>query len=163
MPSSKIVPLITLGLILFIVTGTMESRQERENSAEIRLRELARSLTTGSVSKVEVLEMPPEIETRVAITPEMMQKQFYCKLEFVQERGSPLLLKLAAAMKDASANPQAKRADLRWGVLFYSDEGKRLGAIYFDARGSHGYVDGTPVEFGGELLQWANGAFLNWH
>lgn len=135
---------------------------ENANVVQARLHDLAMSVANGRVSKIEVLQIPPDILTRARITPEMLERQFYYKLTFQHERGSPPWARLVTAMKGASVNQQAEAVDLRWGILFYSDEGKRVGAIYFDARGRRGYVDGTSVSFTGALFPWVDSTFLNW-
>jgi hypothetical protein len=162
MRSRHSVPLVALGMVLFVFAKTMNSSQEPASLVEMRLRSLAASVTNGTVSKIEMLQIPPDIETRIGITPEMLEKQAYYKLTFQQLRGSPLFSKLAAAMKSVSVSPRAEGADLRWGVFFYSDEGKRVGAIYFNARGTRGYVDETSVSFTGGLFAWVEGTFSNW-
>jgi hypothetical protein len=162
MRSKHIVPLVALGMVLFVFAKTMNSSQEPASLVEMRLHSLAASVTNGSVSKIEMLQIPPDIETRIGITPEMLEKQAYYKLTFQQVRGSPLFSKLASAMKSASVSPRAEGADLRWGIFFYSDEGKRVGAIYFNARGTRGYVDETSVSFTGGLFPWVEGTFSNW-
>ena len=65
-------------------------------------------------------------------------------------------------MRGASVNPQTETADLRWGVLFYSDQNKRVGAVYFDKWGKTGYIDDTPVSFTGGLFAWVSSSFSNW-
>jgi hypothetical protein len=162
MRSKHIVPLLALPLLMVVFARTVNSGQDQPSLVEMRFRNLAASVANGRITKIELLQIPPGIETRTGITPEMLEKQFYYRLTFQRMEGSPLYSRLATAMKNASVGTRAAGADLRWGILFYSDDAKRVGAIYFDAGGTRGYVDDTPVSFKGGLFAWVDGTFSNW-
>jgi hypothetical protein len=160
--SKYIILFLTLGLVSFASGRSRSGNLENDNQVEVRLRNLAQSLADGNISKIELLQIPPDILTRTRITPELLEKQFYHKLTFQHVRSSTSCGKLITAMKTASVNPQTGEADLRWGILFYSDEGQRVGAIYLNARGTRGYVGDTSVSFTGGLFAWVDSAFSNW-
>ncbi len=162
MHSKYVVRILTLSLVFFASGTTGFGNVVNANSEQARLHDLAMQVAGGSITKIEVLEIPPDIETRTRITPEMLERQFYYKPTFELERGSSPRTKLTAAMESTSVNPQNEAADLRWAMLFYSYEGKRVGAIYFDANGKRGYLDETAVSFTGGLFQWVDSTFSNW-
>ena len=160
--SKYIVPFLAVGLVFFAYGTSGSQDVQNTNQVQGRLHDLALSVENGTISKMEVLQMPSDILTRTRNMPEMLEKQFHHKLMFQLVRGSSPLVKLTKAAKSASANPQAEAADLRSAILFYSDEGKRIGAICFNARGTRGYVDDTSVSFTGGLFPWVEGTFSNW-
>ena len=111
--SKYIVPLLAVGLVFFAFGTSGSQDVQNTNQVQGRLHDLALSVANGSISKIEVLQMPSDILTRTRITPEMLEKQFHYKLMFQQVRGSSPSAKLTNAMKSASVNPQAEAADLR--------------------------------------------------
>lgn len=162
MSSKRIVPFLVLGLIYVMYGGLQSSGGENTNNAQLRVHQLADSLESGSISRVEVLHIPTDILTRARISPQMLEKQFYCKVVFEAVRGPASFGKLSDLMKGASVRPETEAADLRWGILFYSGEGKRIGAIYLNGQGTRGYVDETSVSFAGGLKNWLDGTFSGW-
>jgi hypothetical protein len=80
--SKYIVPLLAVGLVFFAYGTSGSQDVQNTNQVQGRLHDLALSVANGSISKIEVLQMPSDILTRTRITTEMLEKQFHYKLMF---------------------------------------------------------------------------------
>ncbi|PYV30999.1 MAG: hypothetical protein DMG09_26445, partial [Acidobacteria bacterium] len=67
--------------------------------------------------------------------------------------------KLTEAAKSIAVQPETVMPDLRWGVIFYGLDDRRVGVLYFDKTGSRGGVGDTPVSFKGGFFKWLDGNF----
>jgi hypothetical protein len=155
--------LFVLALSLLVYgSGSSTSGRQNVTDLQVRLRDLASSVENGNVARIDVLQFPPDILTRAGLSPQMLEEQYYYKLTIERRRGASPWTRLTNALKSTSVEPDDVSGDLRWAVVFYSGDGKRIGAIYFDAGGRHGYVDKTRVSLKGDLLSSVQAAFASW-
>jgi len=114
-----------------------------------------RSLTVIKVLKQsEILQIPSSVLTRTAITPEMLEKQFFYKLIIRDVKDVMQKKELIDAMQSVTVRNYTETGDLRWGIIFYDTAGSRVGGIYFNGIGKIGAVGSTPVSFNGKLFKW---------
>ncbi len=135
----------------------LEAAMQSDSQAQVSA--IVAKLANNEVGRIEILEMPPSLLTRTRITPEMLEAQFYYRLTIRDIRGGIYQSKLLAAAKSISVEPRNETSDLRWATIFYSTEGVRLGAFYFDKTGSYGAVDSASVSFRGSFFKWLDGTF----
>jgi hypothetical protein len=157
-PKSHIVACLML-LLMPIVNWAQGNDVKATNSAEAMMDLLVTKLTSREIARVEVLQIPSRLLTRTRITPEMLEKQFHFKVTIRDVRGEVHQQTLTEAMKSTSVQPETDIADLRWGIIFYGLDDKRVGAVYFDKTGSRGNVENDPVSFRGGIFKWLNDNF----
>jgi hypothetical protein len=133
---------------------SVKSTMEDSSSAQDRLNELALLLINGEVRRIEILHTPTNILTRTRLTPDIFEQQYYYKLTIQHASGFRSKNDLVTAIRTTSATPTATPGDVRWGVIFYSAAGERLGAIYLDGSGKLGYVNEVSVSLSKELFRW---------
>lgn len=150
-----------LALLLMVASGCMQGRNVQANSPiQSRVDSLAAKLNAREIGKVEVLQIPPSVETRTRITPEMLEVQYSYKLTIRDLRGQFHQKELAEAVRETKVQPGPNMPDLRWGIVFYSLDGTRVLGLYFDRNGSKGAVGDVPVSFGGHrLFKWLDDNF----
>lgn len=146
-------------VLLLSALGCAQQDEGKASPAQSQVDALAAELTKGQIVRVEILEIPPRIETRTRITPEMLEEQFHYKLTIRDVRGGLQQRPLSEAIKSVGVKAEMEMADLRWGIIFYSLDDRRLGALYFDKTGRRGGVGTTPVSFRGDLFNWLNENF----
>lgn len=154
--------LIAISLLL-LITPSVRAAQGNgltvNKQAQSEVDSLAAKIASGEIEKIEILQIPPRILTRVRITPEMLEKQYYYKLTVRDVRGWAQQNKLVETMRSIVAQPQSEMKEIRWGIVFYSMDGGRAGALYFDTSGNNGAVDNTAVSFKGDLFKWLDNSF----
>jgi len=128
-------------------------------SAEAGFDAISAALSRGEVGRVELLRVPPNLETRAAITPEALERIYYTKLVIRNIAEMPLRRQMIEALKSTSIHPRDYIADVRWGLIFYSREDVRIGAIYFDRSGRNGAVNDAGATFHGRLFNWMETTF----
>jgi hypothetical protein len=130
-----------------------------DNPAQRRLDSIALAITKGTVGTIVILQMPANIETRASVSPDNLEKWFYNKLTIRNITESAYRDKVISAFKSLSAVPQQNHGDIRWGVIFYSRDEQRIGAVFFDRSGKNGNVDHLPVSFHGDFFAWLDRTF----
>jgi hypothetical protein len=98
------------------------------------------------------------MEAAAQVTPEMLERNYLNKVvirDITQMGYRDVFVKAFQSIHARSGSG----SDLRWGVIFYSGGGTRVGAIYFDKFGHGGAVDGYPVSLEGDFFGWLNGTF----
>lgn len=131
------------------------------NKEQAQVASILTALNSDKVSRIEILQIPPRILYRTRVTPEVLEKDYYFKLTMRYVHDSDQFGRLVSGLKSMSVEPRSKPADLRWGVVFYSRDDTRIGALYFDQTGKDGAVDGTPVSFDGTLFKSIEDTFSN--
>ena len=151
-----------LGMVIFLVSlaGQAQNSNTRAKcSAQECVKAISLALSRGEVGRVEILRVPPNLETRSAISPGVLEQVYDTKLVIRNIAEMPLRSKLIEAFKGSSVQPRGYIADLRWGVIFYSREDVRIGAIYFDRSGRNGAVNAAGVSFQGGFFHWLESTF----
>ena len=130
-----------------------------DTPAQKRLDNISSALAQGTIGKIEILQMPADLETRVNVSPDNLEKWFYNKLTIRNIAESIHREKVISAFKSLSATAAQSPGDLRWGVIFYSRDDRRIGAVFFDRFGKKGSVDHLSVSFHGNFFEWLNRTF----
>src|SRR6516164_438739 len=124
------------------------------DTAQSRIDGLVDKLRSGSVQRIEIVQIPSRILTRTRVTPEMLERSFHYKLVVRDIRGGPYAASLTAALASTSADPASEMGDLRWGIAFFDVNDQRIDSLYFDASGRHGAVDSLATVFKSGLPKW---------
>lgn len=120
---------------------------------------IAMALEKNQIGRVEILQIPSRILTRAQIGSAALENEYHNKL-IIRDIGSTRYRKkLADSLYTVSAQVRADTADLRWGVIFYSRNETRLGAVFFDRSGQYGAVNNISVSFKGDFFHWLDATF----
>ncbi len=123
-----------------------------QSSGQAQLDFLSRESQGGRIGRVEVLQIPKDLNTRNPVTAAYLESGWFFKFT-VRRLDPPNSAELAKILKVIKTGPYSERTDFRSAVIFYYlPEEKRIGAIYFDRTGSRGAVNDVPVSFGENLL-----------
>jgi len=135
------------------------------NRAQSAVNSIEKALENYQVFKVEIVHVPEYVESRTQFDTKGLEDRFFYKVTIADIRGNPYRADLIAAVKSMTADGRQTSVDLRWGIIFYNEDGTRVGAIYFDRSGRHGAVNDEPVNFNGiwsnSLLAWLKDNFGN--
>jgi hypothetical protein len=146
--------------IWFSVTCTLllvcVQTQATDNRAQSAVNSIGKALESYQVFKVEIVQVPGYVEARTQFDSKGLEDRFYYKVTIADIRTNPYRADLIAAIKSTTADSRQTSVDLRWGVIFYNEDGTRVGAIFFDSSGRHGAVNDEPVNFNGI---WSNSLF----
>ncbi len=143
--------------MLFI--GCTQGAQVKSISpAHEQVKAISIALSQDAIGRIEIIQIPPEVLTRARITPEMLERQYHFKLT-IRNVSASSRNRLIETFKSTTVQPRDDTADLRWGVIFYSRNEVRVGAVFFDKTGRHGAVNDAPVSFGGDFFRWLDATF----
>jgi len=108
-------------------------------------------LASGEPCSARILWIPKGTLTRTRVSAEMLQKSASYRIVIDDIRGLELEEVLKRTLKNQSCSRRKEEADLRWGIVFSIDHGKRDVGMYFDESGKFGAVDSMSVEWSGQL------------
>lgn len=153
----------TISMLIVILAAVIRAFAGDSNNASIQsqIQQISKDLNEHRVGRIEILQIPPRILTRARITADMLEKQYHNKLIIRDINSNSYRDKLISSFKTVSVSPRDETPDLRWAVIFYSQEGDRLGAVYFDKAGQYGAVNSLGASFKGDFFNWLAGRFSN--
>jgi hypothetical protein len=140
----KIGIVIILGMCLGAHASTPASPQKG-------LGAIADAVSDGTIQEVDILSIPKAAFTKVEVTPEILAKDFQCKVVLRDLKLSRS--GLTRAIGNTKASSDAHPVGLRRGVLFLDGTGHTRFAVYLDSFGQ-GSVDGMKAALSGEFVQW---------
>ena len=146
-------------VILFAILVGCARSPETENPAQIYVKALSMALEKDQIGRVEILQIPARILTTGQVSPEALERQFHNKLVIRDIAATAYRNKVVDRFKTVSVQPRTETADLRWGVIFYSRDDTRAGAVYFDRNGHFGSVNSLPVSLQGDFFHWLDDTF----
>jgi hypothetical protein len=153
---------VVLTTIIFFVSlpcHCQTGRGQTTCSVQACIDKIFLAINRGDVGKMEIIRLPSNLETRAAVSPEALERIYYTKLVIRDIAHIPWRGKMIEAFKGISVLPRGYIADLRWGLIFYSREDVRIGAIYFDRSGRYGAVNAVGASFEGGLFNWLDSMF----
>ena len=139
-----------LAVVLFAWSGVGVSCSARDGKPLS-----AYGVVPEAIYRVEILYYPERILTDAALTPEMLERQYYDKVElknFNESIHRPTFIK---AFRETAVSPSRDAHDLRTAILLYDKADKRLLSLYFDRSGENGVVNTDPVSIRDSLFSWA--------
>jgi hypothetical protein len=148
-----------VALLALLASCNQVEEARPDNLPEADFQAISAALAKGQIERVEIVQIPARILTRTQITPETLEKNFYNKLIIRNITENAYYSKIVEAFSTTSVQPRTDTADVRWGVIFYSRNGTRLGAVHFEPSGHYGAVNGVPVSFRGEFFHWLDTTF----
>jgi hypothetical protein len=114
-----------------------------QNSKSGDLNAMITTLKSHTIKRVEVLRIPDNVSSIVAITQDALRKS--PSYSITMNNGfEPALESLLTGI---AAEKSDKTSDLRWGVLLFDASGREIGSFFVDHFGMTGYLDGKPVQF----------------
>jgi hypothetical protein len=145
-----------LTTLIFIITPSLS------DDAPAHLESLAAKLRSiDAVRRVEILNIPSRILTRTAVTPDILERAYSYKFVIRDLRGSAYASNLTSAVAATTIQQTAEKTDVRWAVIFFDADNRRVASIYLDGSGRRGAVDAKAVLFGHGLAGWLNDNFSN--
>jgi hypothetical protein len=104
-------------------------------------------LEAWKIGTVEVFGIPRAAETPQRMTPAALNESWSYKTT-IREFNIFSRDDLLKTLKGAVISPGEGPLDMRWGVVFRSKQGEvPYLHLYFDSRGTRGYINDTPVRF----------------
>lgn len=151
------------GLLLVFLAAMADCSAEVSGvSMQSQVEQISKDLSENRIGRVEILQIPPRILTRARITPQMLEKQYHNKLIIRDINSNSYKEKLTTSLRTISASSRDEMPDLRWAVIFYSQNDTRVGAVYFDRSGRYGAVNGAGAAFeNADLFNWLTATFSN--
>lgn len=137
-------------LIAFSITSLSCKKAQNNTAVTLAAMDLIRS---GTASKLEVLCVPKEEETMVALYPELLEKTWSYKITFRDFQFSPIKKDLISALEDSSITQTNVTCDLRWACIFYNTNDVRVLSIYFDGDSKKGLIEGKSVISNGKFVR----------
>ena len=114
---------------------------------------IVRAFDRDEIETIETLQIPKDILINFRVSPERLEEWRYDKQLVTRDfNGFRNREQLVDALRSISPQPRGDGTDVRSGVIFYYGySSMRVGALYFNADGSLGYVNKSPVSFKGDF------------
>jgi hypothetical protein len=109
------------------------------------------------VKRIEIMHIPPHIESPIAIRREVIDQGGFYKI--IIYGVDNIRASFEKAIRSVIIKEIEGGSDLRWALVLMDSQGNRLLSIYFNENGDKGYVDSTPVSFKGKLFRWIKSNF----
>ena len=123
-------------------------------------------LQTGvlGASSMEVMRVPYLLTSRIPISPEAIGRVATFRRRFTRDADPRLFESLERSLHKLTVVGSTSHPDLRWGIILYSTKNKPIGSFYLERRyinraRNAGVLEGVPLEFTSELLDWAENSF----
>jgi hypothetical protein len=114
---------------------------------------LAKQIEMERVTGMEIFNVPSDINTNVAVTPERLKNIYSCKLTISRWGLQRESASLIAALQHTRVMTVKETGEVRWGLLFTLNGGS-VEQLYLDGFGQRGQIDGVQVRFVGKLHEW---------
>jgi len=118
------------------------------------LDELSGWISNHRVTRLQILHIRDDIETRSTLTPEMLRRMALTRVVFDDPWDSTSLDGLLAALKSLRNAQHSQILGVKWGILFMDSSGKELSAIFLSSDGTTIFFQGIPLRSRGALLAW---------
>ena len=142
-----------LVLTTYLIVSGCSPAKDNGNIGPVtaRLDALADEVRTGRVATIEVAQIRLSKEFFVAVLPDTLDTVWDYKFT-IRTIDDSHRKRISELLKAAPVEVSTTPGDLRWGIVFYSADQKRLGSLYFDTFGRRGTIDNTPVSFRVDFL-----------
>lgn len=133
-----------------------DSKSETNNQeATTSVDGIINDVTSQRIERVELLLAPQNLATRIAIDEQSLEK-ISVKITITNLSRDNHLLQLLKALKEVSVDSESRKLDLRYGCLFFNSKGLETHRLYVDHFRKYGKLDGKPVVFPIEMVDWIN-------
>ena len=119
----------------------------------------AACLEAREIDRVEVLRVPLHADRPKKVTSDDVEWHYSEKLTIRFVRQDRVRVPLLKAVRSVGTLRSSDRVDLRWGIIFFAADNKRVGAVFFDASGRVGVVGETPAIIHGQRFRWVRDCF----
>ena len=108
------------------------------------LKHISEELRNGHITKIVIHAINPKVESPVTMSPETLLHHN----DFSVDIYKPDFRDALADELDLIATTNSPRGgDVRWGCMFYDNNGREAGAIFIDRFGERGYINGQGTSF----------------
>jgi hypothetical protein len=122
---------VRISAVLLSIALAIQSCFAQNVTRQPQIDVVLNQIRVRAAQKVEVIQIPPQMFTRVRVTQEMLERTYHYKL--IIRDTSSYAAGLETALSSVSATADTELADLRWGVSFFDDANHKIGSLYFDA------------------------------
>lgn len=130
-----------LALTLYFLLEVASADDSEIKTAQTSVRMLAKKMNEGIVDTIEIIQMPSDVLTYADLKPHDLEEQYFYKIIINFDRSSRYRESFLSALNSLHINQLVSSVDLRWGIIFKSKDGKRIGSIYLSGNGQSGYVE----------------------
>jgi hypothetical protein len=144
---------VVLGVLSTFEVADSVYAQARMDSGQELLNSIVRQMESQKAEAVEILCVPPQIESDVRLTADRLERGYFYKLTMPMFSLSPHYAPLVAALKRTTVMNISGPADLRWSLHVTLADGT-IHRVYMDGSGRFGEIDGVRVAYAGALPAW---------
>jgi hypothetical protein len=117
--------------------------------------ELSNFLQNRQITRIEILHVPDNLETRTRVSPEVLRKISRTRAILENPWESAHSEGLITSLNEVKSAKTRETGEIRWGILFFDAGGKEISAIYLSSDGSLGIFQGVSLSLTGRVLNWA--------
>lgn len=140
---------------LFCSTAVAQSSQSLNESAD----ELSNLLQNRQITRIEILHVPDNLQTRTRINPATLRTLSKTKVVVDRPWESSSFDSLRASLQELKNAKSRESGEVRWALVLSDATGKEISSIYLSSDGSLGVFKDTTLALQGRLLSWSK-AFI---
>jgi hypothetical protein len=146
---------IAISLVFCIGTSTVSQNNAVAEYSKISalLKHDNGTFRSVKVSKIVIIHLRNEVETRARINPKSLRRLRQSELSLSEPEGSGLSDSLLAATGELKTATESPEHD-RWGILIIDPLGKEQAAMFLDMTGKYVQVGDARLQVQGKLMSW---------
>jgi len=110
-----------------------------------------------NVTKVEFMYIDHESVFRSAVTPELLEKIYDCRLSLCNLRSWSKREMLCSHLSQVVERSNDKNLDIRYGISVYDSDNVKVLGLYIDDDSEDGILNGRRVKVGPTFKKWLQG------
>ncbi len=114
--------------------------------------DLSGLLQSRQITRIEILPVPDNLETKTRITPGALRSISRTKVVLADPWESSSFKMLLASLQELRNAKSRENGEVRWAILLSDAAGQEISAIYLSSDGSLAIVQGASLSLRGELL-----------
>ena len=120
---------------------------------------LQKEWKAGNLDRLDILHISTNAIYRTSISSSLLEQIVDFKLS-IRDATADLVKESIEILAKLNTEPSGTNADVRWGLIFYGKNDRRLLSVYVESEGRKGVVDGACVYFDTDALpKWARKTF----
>jgi hypothetical protein len=134
---------LIMPFLILTMTGCVSAEAQSPKDLNRGVDELSSLLQSRQITRIEILHVPDNLQTRTRITPEMLRTISKTKVVVDSPWESSSFKGLLASLRELKNAESHESGEVRWAILFSDATGKGISAIYLSLDGSLGIFQGN--------------------
>jgi hypothetical protein len=153
MKATAFISIFVISITVAFVSAEARSSKDLNSSLD----QVCSFLQNRQITRIEILHVSDNLETRTRITPERLRTMSKTKVVIDNPWESSSFKDLQSSLQELKDAKSRETGEVRWALILSDASGKEMSAIYLSSDGSLGIFHEASLTLHGRLLTWAKG------